>query len=93
MRESKRAVGIVLALDADRAGMAFGGILGIVVMALSFHQGADAFEVVTRVGLSFLATYAATAFFVLTLVRTTREEILESIRRSHQSQPKTTQGQ
>ncbi|MBI4556683.1 MAG: hypothetical protein HY706_03800 [Candidatus Hydrogenedentes bacterium] len=87
---------IVLGLKADRVGMAFGGLSAVIVMTLSFYQGADPFVVVTRVLLGFLVAYAATAFFTLILVRTTAWELArarrERMRQSQQSSGPSTRG-
>lgn len=67
MPESKEArkARLILHMDKDRVGLVAGAFFGLVVLtACAFWSYADVYEIVFRVGLTFIVAYLAAFFLV-----------------------------
>jgi predicted branched-subunit amino acid permease len=75
-----------LVLDPDILGLAAACLVGTIVMALGFWQGADSFTVAIRTGITFAVTYVATFLLVRFVLLTILTEMVEHKKRAEEEQ-------
>ena len=64
-KQAARKARLILHMDKDRVGMFSGAFFGFVVLlACLFWSYADVYEIVFRVGLTFIVAYVAAFFLV-----------------------------